>query len=389
MEVNSNLNQHVKNLDWECADLDTQYLTHSIHRYSGKFIPQIARQAIMLLSKPGDWVLDPYCGSGTTLLESALADRNSLGIDLNPLAVLIASAKTTTIDKNSVDKFVNDVIEKLSPVHSNQGMFPLFNSVTTRHNLLNLAHQDPRWENEWFKKWFKLPILEELIIINRIILAEQELVLRNLGLVAFSDIIRRCSNANSSYPNVMFDKNRGDQPPAIPIFIERLKQIARLVKDTQDSLVGKPIPIVIHGNSRTMPLQSESIDAVITHPPYIASIPYAEYGSLSLGWLGYDPKDLDKKLTGGQRHSKKVVDKFIIGYKDMVRECWRVLKPKGNMFLLVGNPTVDGEKIDLISISQAITTETGFSISAMHYRNGINRRANLMGKEGLLFLTKA
>jgi len=58
----------VKDLDWDCVGADTQYLTHNVHRYSGKFIPQIAEQVIDLLTKPGDPVLDPSCGSGTVLL---------------------------------------------------------------------------------------------------------------------------------------------------------------------------------------------------------------------------------------------------------------------------------------------------------------------------------
>ena len=86
---------------WDYTDANTQFLTHNIHRYSGKFIPQIAARAISLLTQPGDLVVDPYCGSGTTLLESALLGRRAVGVDLNPLAVLITRVKTTPIPEET------------------------------------------------------------------------------------------------------------------------------------------------------------------------------------------------------------------------------------------------------------------------------------------------
>src|SRR4051794_11235644 len=95
----SDLQSKAEAMDWECVDADTRYLTHGVHRYSGKFIPQIARQVITLLTQPGDIVLDPYCGSGTTLIEAYLIGRQAIGIDMNPLAVLLARTKCTPIGK--------------------------------------------------------------------------------------------------------------------------------------------------------------------------------------------------------------------------------------------------------------------------------------------------
>ena len=92
----------IQETNWEFADADTQYLTHNIHRYSGKFIPQIASRAIELLTIKGDVILDSYMGSGTTLLEASLRERNSIGIDLNPLAVLISKVKNTIVEDNDL-----------------------------------------------------------------------------------------------------------------------------------------------------------------------------------------------------------------------------------------------------------------------------------------------
>ena len=99
---NTNIIEQVNITDWEFTDSDTQYLTHNIHRYSGKFIPQIARRAIELLTDSGDVVLDSYMGSGTALLEAQLIGRSAVGIDLNPLAVLISKVKNTPINNSDL-----------------------------------------------------------------------------------------------------------------------------------------------------------------------------------------------------------------------------------------------------------------------------------------------
>ena len=67
---------------------------------------------------------------------------------------------------------------------------------------------------------------------------------------------------------------------------------------------------VVRGNATALPMANDSVDAVISHPPYVGSIPYAEYGALSLRWLGFDPKQLDRQLTGGRRQSREVVERF-------------------------------------------------------------------------------
>jgi SAM-dependent methyltransferase len=385
---------NVKELDWDCAQENTQYLTHSIHRYSGKFIPQIAKNAIELLTEPGDIVLDPYCGSGTTLLECALSGRRSIGFDLNPLAVLIAKVKTTPIEKILLDSLENNFIDRLKPLliqasSQDPSQLSLFGKPNEDiRDLTTQAHKDWRWTDDWYCKWFAHEVRAELIILHNMILQEKDINLRNVALLSFSDILRKSSNANSSYPNVMFDKNRGTPPPAIPRFIDRLEEISRSIATLTGAFDDKPLPIVLWADARKQPIPDCCIDAIVTHPPYIGSIPYAEYGVLSLSWLGYDYKELDRKLTGGKRQTKDVIDRFRVGFKDMILESFRVLKPHGAFFMLLGNPTVRGKRIDLSQMAQDIALRVGFRLDAIHHREGINRRANLMGLESLLFFRK-
>src|SRR5439155_3859356 len=77
---------------------EKNYLTHNLHPYPAKFVPQIPRLLLERFCRPGSVVLDPFCGSGTAVLEAVLNDCTAIGVDLHPLAVLITRAKTTSLD---------------------------------------------------------------------------------------------------------------------------------------------------------------------------------------------------------------------------------------------------------------------------------------------------
>jgi hypothetical protein len=94
---------------WDFAHLtyqQTQASTHFFHHWTAKFIPQIPRRIIETYARPGDIILDPFMGSGTTLVEAALLGYDSWGADINPLAVKIARAKTAPIDEKQLAKFI-------------------------------------------------------------------------------------------------------------------------------------------------------------------------------------------------------------------------------------------------------------------------------------------
>jgi SAM-dependent methyltransferase len=368
----------VDSIDWNAEGADTKYLTHSIHRYSGKFIPQIAAEAIELLTEPDDLVLDPFCGSGTTLLEAAVRRRRSIGVDLNPVATLVARVKTTPVDARAL-RSLEQQFADLMPTRDYGTLWdrvqPDFRETT----------QPP---SAWQAKWFAPRALEELVHTKRIIDALDDPAIQAIALVAFSDILRRSSNAHQGYPNLMFDKHRGDPPSPIALFKRRLRSVVSAVAILPYDVTSAYVPSVILGQAQHIPLADCSVDAVITHPPYVGSIPYAEYHELSLRWLGHDPKEVDRSLTGGLRQRPDVLERYERDMAAILEETWRVLRDGGKLFMLLGRPTVRGRAIDLPAIATDLASEANLTPIATGRRRGSNRRANKMTEEILLVFEK-
>ena len=382
----NNICLNVQQKSWEYLSADTQYLTHDIHRYSGKFIPQIASRAISLLTKPNDLVVDPYCGSGTTLVESALLHRRSIGFDLNPLAILIARTKLKPVAENALEKLTHFISETLV-AYMQFEEHALFNRDV--ETLMASLNKDQRLTHAWYRKWFQLHVLRDLLAIDHTISTLNESSLRNIALVALSNILRRFSNAHTGYPNVMFDKNAPQKASPIIPYIKSLERCVSMVKSLSSVDANWSNANVLQGDATKIPLVDEVVDAVITHPPYVASVPYAEYGYLSLKWLKEDTVKLNRELTGGQRQSKYVVERFEAGFGKMLAETARILKKDGYVFLMVGNPIVRGKVIDLREMTIRLSFNAGLNLFVQTKRKGVNRRANKMGEEFLLFFNKS
>lgn len=372
---------------WEYADADTQLLTHNIHRYSGKFIPQIASRAVSILTESGQLVLDPYCGSGTTLLECAKLKRRAIGVDISPLAVLIAKVKTTPIARDLLEELIGSGFSGLSQREALADL-PLFTGLSAGSERAGRL-VDPRLENAWFQKWFQPQVLAELVAIDVAIQQIPESALQDLARVAFSDILRKSSNAHSGYPNVMFCRCAPKKERPTRAFLKAVSKVAQMVLSLQSVDADWSGVKVVNADARLLDLKDDAVDAIVSHPPYIGSIPYAEYGSLSLQWLGHDWKELDKHLTGGRRQSSDVVARFEEGYLQMLKQSSRVLKDRRHMFLMVGNPVVRGTLIDLAEMTIDLASQSGFRLVVRTERQGVNRRANKMGAEHLLFFQKA
>jgi site-specific DNA-methyltransferase (cytosine-N4-specific) len=173
LDERSDQYRRLREVDWTFAAAQTRGETHGIHPYPAKFIPQIPRTLIEILH-PGDGtaVLDPFCGSGTTLLEAAQVGVPAIGVDLSPLACLISRVKVTPL-KTTVSAGAKRVLKRASEHRSAVPMIPA------------LDH------------WFKAEVQRALSGLVAGIEAERDEKLRDALRVALSAIVVRVSNQDS------------------------------------------------------------------------------------------------------------------------------------------------------------------------------------------------
>ena len=186
----------------------TRYSAHGLHEYRGKFNPQVVRAIGNLLGlKSGAWVFDPFCGSGTTLLEAAHIGWNALGLDMNPLAVLIANAKVTAFN--------------MSPTVLTRECDSLSQRLTNAPRGCNWRTHLP--EPTYLEKWFPAPVLSQLSAILQAIEKAKPTAIQSVFHAVLSDICREVSFQDPGDLRVRRRKDPADNYPAIEMFLESLR----------------------------------------------------------------------------------------------------------------------------------------------------------------------
>lgn len=324
----ANYLQKLDRINWECEEENTRYLTHNYHPYSSKYIPQIPKNLMQIFSKKKDLILDNFVGSGTTLVECSLLSRNGIGVDINPLACLISKVKTTILNEKDLLAERNRQLEKIK-------------------NIIHLSRKEVNigsLPNSNIIRWFQPQIIRELLIIKNSIDGIKEQNIRDFFQVAFSSIIRTVSNAASGFGNLMISKNPPKKDNVLKKYISKLDGM--IDEMAQFNRVGDKSTNIKIFNRNTKNLDfipNNSIDMICTHPPYMASVPYAEYQKLSLWWLGYDPGKLDQELIGGQRSRRDTAERYLRDMEGSFFEMYRVLKKNGFCCVVIGNPIYRGK----------------------------------------------
>jgi site-specific DNA-methyltransferase (cytosine-N4-specific) len=407
-----NYNNNIKHWieEWDFKKYQTKTYTHGFHNYPAMFIPQIARKLISVFSEEKDTVCDIFCGSGTTLVESSLLNRNSIGIELNPLAVLIARVKTTPINpKNLTDKlkFIIDEYESIKDVH------PYF------------------FTNIDF--WFKKDVINDLTRLKQAISKIPEENIRNFFFVCFSNVVRIVSYTRHGEfklfrsPNKMTDKFK---PDVISEFIKICENNIIGMKEYVNNIFPHTHSRIIMGDAtKDNGIPNNSVDLIITSPPYGDSrttVAYGQFSRLSSQWLDLLPpniKDIDKELIGGKNNvnlSDPILDKSItlkfsinsIADKDEERakevlsfyidlnkaliQAHNILKPNKYFCLIIGNRTVKELVLKTDTIICELAENIGFIQQGIFYRNIPNKRmpsrnspTNEAGKTGSTMLKES
>lgn len=353
---------------------DTAYITHSYYTYPAKFIPQLASRLIKEYSKPLDLVLDPFMGSGTTMVEALVHNRHCIGTDINEIAYLVAKVKTTPLDIARLKQ----EFSALSLALSNDKTHSLFAQNKSLKELKLRKNENLLPKNERIDYWFKPKQKDELNVILACILDIENKDIQDFYLVAFAQILKTCSIwlQKSIKPTRDLHKKEVD---CYALFLAQAKKMIKKHEQFNQMLnenilknASKYLKVLC-GDSRHLPLQDNEVSLIVTSPPYVTSYEYADLHQLPSLWLGFldnlsefrkkfigsSFKERETLLTSANLQSKiaqniiaqlkeKKAQEVQNYYADMLEsfaEMYRVLKPKAKACIVIGNTEFGGVEI--------------------------------------------
>lgn len=251
-----------------CLTNRTSTLTHGLHRFAGKYIPQVPAWALQQFATESSVVLDPFNGSGTTLVEGLRSCRESIGIDCDPLACLIARAKTAAVRSGRI----LDLGWKLRRAWTSLATRP----EPPMPGLVNFTH--------WFSEaaWGRLQSL--LSAILDLDCDEDE---RRFLLCVFSSIIRWVSNADDQTQKTYVSGTLKKSPPAVvPTFWNAFDRALSGLRELELCRLPHAQSTIIEGDAANIELPECYADLIVTSPPYLDSVDYMYNFMLEYFWLG-------------------------------------------------------------------------------------------------------
>lgn len=296
--VSSDLDE-LDGINWDFPKVDTSYLTHSLHPYPAKFIPQIPRSLIQALSHEGEIVADIFSGSGTTLVESLLLNRHTVGLDANPIACLISEAKTTRFQPGDVELLLALVkrAQNLSVEIALSTGLPLLNDNQFKSTASRPNHDAI---NFWFEE-FVVEELAECLSWCHTLPTETS---RRVALVAFSSIVVAVSKQDSDTRYVRRQKKISPGDP-LKRFARALSETIKSV-DSFTSLVNSELRCSVHHASVLDKPDFGDVDLIVCSPPYPNAYSYHLYHMTRMVWLEMDqPKFKREEIGSHRKYSNK------------------------------------------------------------------------------------
>jgi len=413
-------------------------LTHLIHPYPAKLLVHIPVFFLAndLLSKRGDVVLDPFCGSGTVLLKAQMARRRAYGVDANPLARLIAQVKTTALDCEVLERTLKNVLKRIPDEPS--GMPP---------DVVNLDH------------WFFPHVVRQLQCLRPTIQRLRDSAIRNFFLVCFSACVRKVSLADPRLA-VPVRMKMGQYPQDHPLRVKSDAHLRKLrcvrvldvfariaranitrMRRVQPFSAELGAAEIVSSDARRLVYEyspngklnkvvpDECVQLIITSPPYPGAQKYIRSCSLSLGWLGLCPtSDLREhkgRAIGREEFAKHECDEvpgtkiatadralarvakrnpvraviaatYLNEMREAMYEMSRVLRKDGYIVLVAANNRIAGREFHTVDYLTSIAEECGLSlvaclVDAIKSRGLMTKRnhtASLITRESVLLLTK-
>jgi DNA modification methylase len=314
---------------------DDRALPHGFHSYPARFHPALVRRLLDGIS-PGATVLDPFCGSGTTLVEAALAGARGFGVDINPLAVELSRLKATPLA---------EPLRRLLVAEAQRISSAALARVKARARTRTSGNQydDPRH--------YQPHIFRELVGLREE-LDGADASVRPILLLVLSSIIVKVSKQPSDTAAGEVERSIGKGMPS-RLFARRAEELERQLATFASRVPpGTPPPDVRSGDARRLShLQPRSIDLVITSPPYLGTYDYAAQHARRFGWLGLDARAMETAEIGARRRATGVAkgpaDAFDVWQRDVdtfIGELARVLG--GSAYVVIGDSAVGSRVVE-------------------------------------------
>ena len=381
-------------VEWDFASAKTGYLTHNLHPYPAKFIPQIPNALIQELSSIGETVADVFCGSGTTLLEALLLKRSAIGIDANPLAALISRAKTTPLTDSEfreIEEHRSACERTLAKVESRTGDL-FFDGRPFRSSGWRPAPKVCDF-------WFAPHVVEELAELRALAGGVRSEAAGALCMVALAAIVVSVSKQDSDTRYVRREKSieTGD---TVRRYLNQLDSAVRAVREMSGLVEARFSCEVLDADVLKAP-DTEPFDLVVTSPPYPNAYSYHLYHRTRLLWLGHDPEPFKKSEIGSHRkYSAKGRDRaapetFRKEFESIFQWLRGRLRDRRYACFVIGDSTIDGKRVDNASLLAEAGAGAGFREAARigrtiaPTRKAFNPRMGGIKTENVLILRKA
>lgn len=373
---------------WNFKEGSMKELVHGLHPYPAMMMPRIARTMFEKYGKGKETVFfDPYVGSGTTLVEAQYYGvKEAVGVDLNPLAILISKTKTQNYNMKKLKTEIERFKEYLK--EENQIVVPEFSIRDS---------------------WFKENTIKELSIIKTFIDSVNDDNIADFFKTSFSEVVRSSSETRNGefklyrMPQKALEKFN---PQPINMFIDTVNRNYEILesidykKETNIDLIQDNTINII--NDKQM---KNKFNLVITSPPYGDShttVAYGQFSRLSNEWLGIkEAGSLDKRLLGGKKVEEHKFDipelddaideiknndkmfnrersweviAFYHDYENSIKAVAETIKKDGYVIYVVGNRRVRNVELPLDVITYKMFEKLGFEHIETHVRDILNKR---------------
>jgi DNA modification methylase len=300
-----------------------QYLTHWFYPYKGKYHGQMIKALINFMGVGRDsLILDPFVGSGTTLVECATLGIPSIGIDINPALCVVSQIK---VDSLAID-------------------YPQFQRELTKAKPLDIFQyflQKPEIANKWFLGFGQLNQDTKFLLAQAWehqfpdgFVKELPDTWRNLLFLCYLHALSDhtyLQNTNKAMPFEQF-------------FLRDLNEYLDTISGSYRVFIDRHVeicpPKVLFGTALELPLPSNTVDGIVTSPPYSIALDYIKNDKHLLDYLGIDTSELKEQMLGLKGRSEEKIRFYRVDMKKSLQEMYRVLKPGCYAAILLGDVVV-------------------------------------------------